>query len=203
MNLTELQIEDRLRYVHTMLIGRVSKADNAKQTVDVQILTKRVYRSTEGVVSRAIDVLPDVPVAGFRTDRGGDFVELLPGDLVLVLFAMHDASEIVTSDGDCGVIAPTLVETHGLGSGFAIPFSLKDRPATSAGAKREIISDDLQLGRPNASHAVVLEGLQTVLDNFAALMYDALVDAAGNIPPALPADIFFGTIPTSSHVKVS
>lgn len=186
-----------------MLVGRVSSANNAKQTVDVQILTKRAYRSAEGVTSRAIDVLPDVPVASLRTKGAGDFVELVAGDLVLVLFSMHSVAEVVASDGDCGVIAPVLLDTHGLGDGFAIPFSLQDRPATSAGAKREIISDDVRIGRPTSSHAVVLEGLQSVLNDFAALMYDALVDAAGNIPPAFPADIFFGTIPTSSHVKVS
>jgi hypothetical protein len=196
------RMDEWLRYVHTMLVGRVTAADNANQRVDVEILTQRAFKAAESVMARPIQPLLDVPVGALRTDRGGDFVDLDPGDLVLVFFSMHSTAEVVTSEGDCGPVAPALVDTHGLGGAFALPFSLKKRPATSAGAAREIISDDLQLGRPNASHHVVLEGLQGVLNDFADLMYDALVDAAGNTPPALNT-IFFGTIPKSQHVKVS
>jgi len=192
-------MEEWLRYVHTMLVGRVSSADNARQTVDVEILTHRAFKAAETVTSRPIRPLLDVPVASLRTDRGGDFVELEAGDLVLVLFSMHNTAEVVTSQGECGPVAPALVDTHGLGSGFALPFSLKARPATSAGAKREIISDDLQLGRPNASHAVVLEGLQGVLNN---LIAD--INLAGAAWAAGTAYTVSGVnVPTSSHVKVS
>lgn len=192
-------MEEWLRYVHTMLVGRVSSADNARQTVDVEILTHRAFKAAEMVTSRPIQPLLDVPVAGLRTDRGGDFVELEAGDLVLVLFSMHNTAEVVTSQGECGPVAPALVDTHGLGSGFALPFSLKARPATSTGAKREIISDDLQLGRPNVSHAVVLEGLQGVLNT----LVDNINTAGGRWRQGLKATVAGVTVPTSSHVKVS
>lgn len=199
MNLTKMVIADELRMVHTILIGRVAKADNANQTVDVEVLTDRVFRSADGRVARRIGTLPDVPLATFRTDRAGDFVEMEAGDLVLVLFSMHSVAEVVASDGDCGPIAPHLTHNHSLSDGFAIPLSLRNRPATSAGATREIISDDIQLGRPNASSAVVLSGLQSTLNN---LIAD--INLAGAAWAAGGAYTVGGVnIPTSQHVKVS
>lgn len=208
MSYEDDRMDEWLRYVHTMLVGRVTAADNANQRVDVEILTQRAFKAAESIMSRKIQPLLDVPVGALRTDRGGDFVDLEPGDLVLVVFSMHNTAEVVTSEGECGPVTPALVETHGLGGAFALPFSLKKRPATSAGAAREIISDDLQLGRPSASVAVVLEGLQAVLDDFATRVHDAVTAAAGNTPPppqspVTPGSIVFGTIPTSQHVKVS
>lgn len=199
MSYEDDRMDEWLRYVHTMLVGRVSAADNANQRVDVEILTQRAFKAAESVMSRAIQPLLDVPVGALRTDRGGDFVDLEPGDLVLVFFSMHNTAEVVTSEGDCGPVAPALLDTHGLGGAFALPFSLKKRPATSAGAAREIISDDLQLGRPNASSTVVLSGLQSTLNN---LIAD--INLAGAAWAAGGAYTVGGVnVPTSQHVKVS
>ena len=199
MSYEDDRMDEWLRYVHTMLVGRVSAADNANQRVDVEILTQRAFKAAESVMSRAIQPLLDVPVGALRTDRGGDFVDLEPGDLVLVFFSMHNTAEVVTSEGDCGPVAPALVDTHGLGGAFALPFSLKKRPATSAGAAREIISDDLQLGRPTASEAVVLASFQAALDT----LVERINTAGGRWRQGLTATVLTVDVPTSQHVKAS
>lgn len=199
MSYEDDRMDEWLRYVHTMLVGRVSAADNANQRVDVEILTQRAFKAAESVMARPIQPLLDVPVGALRTDRGGDFVDLEPGDLVLVFFSMHNTAEVVTSEGDCGPVAPALLDTHGLGGAFALPFSLKKRPATSVGAAREIISDDLQLGRPNASEAVVLASFQAALDTLVGRINTAGASwRAGNTATVLTVDV-----PTSQHVKAS
>jgi len=57
----------------------------------------------------------------------------------------------------------------------------------------------VQIGRPNASHAVVLEGLQGVLNT----LIDNINTAGRRWRQGLTATVAGVTVPTSSHVKVS
>ena len=59
MSYEDDRMDEWLRYVHTMLVGRVSAADNANQRVDVEILTQRAFKAAESVMSRAIQPLLD------------------------------------------------------------------------------------------------------------------------------------------------
>ena len=194
--------EEFARYLHTCAIGKVSSYDATNQTVDVQLLTKRTFMGTDTLVSRKVDVLNDVPLATFRNARSGVYFDVQAGDLVLVMFAMHSIAEIVTSNGECGVVQPALVGTHDLADGLAIPISFGTRPATSTGAATEVIGDNVRLGRPNEADRVILSGLINVLQDLVGDL-NSNIDAVATAAGTTVTPVVLGSIPLSEQVRVS
>jgi hypothetical protein len=195
----DLALEEAQRYLHTMTIGRVTRFDAENQTVDVEILPKRTFMGTDTIVSRPLGTLNDVPLGFTRVGGKGIFLDISVGSLVELRFAMHSIAEVVTSNGACGVVQPTLLETHAFNDAIAVPIDFGRRPEASVGADVEIIGGDIRLGSPAAAEHVVLAGLQGVMNTLVGELNTAIANAAVGTVTA----VTMGTIPVSSHTRVS
>jgi len=195
-----IEAEEDRRYLHTALVGRVCAIDVVNRTVDVEVLTKRAFMGTDTRVSRPIEVLNDVPLALPCTAAGGLHIKMATGDIVLVVFNMHYLGDVIAARGECGVIEPTLIEDHGLGSGLAIPLSLQGAHAQSTNADAELRGTDVRLGDPITAVTLVrASALQTLMDTFIASLNTALGEAAvGNA-----TTVSFGTIPETTNTRAS
>ncbi len=195
----DYELQEFQRYLHTMTIGRVTAFDATNQTVDVEVLPKRTFMGTDTVVARPIGTLNDVPLGFTRVGGKGIFLNVAVGSLVELRFAMNSIAEVVTSNGACGVVQPSLLEMHAFGDAIAIPVDFGQRPLTSTGADIELIGDDVRIGSPTDAKKVVTADLQGMLDTFADDVTAALAEAAAGTA----ATVTMGTVPTSTHTRVS
>jgi len=185
----DIEAEEDRRYLHTALVGRVCAIDVLNRTVDVEVLTQRAYMGTDTRVSRPIEVLNDVPLALPCTAAGGLHLKMNTGDTVLVVFNMHYLGDVIAARGECGVIEPTIIEDHGLGSGLAIPFSLQGAHAQSTNADAELRGADVRLGNPSTAATVAFQdSVQSAVNDLAAKM-NSLASAAGVTLPYAPGGL--------------
>jgi hypothetical protein len=130
-------ITRRLSGVHTATAGRIESYDDASRTASVQPLVREAYKDEGGVQQfRRHPVVPSALVVFPRGYRA----TLVPGDLVMLVFASQPLDRVIASGGS-GEVDPAALRRHSLTDAFAFPFEFAD-PAVGV----EVTASEVRAG---------------------------------------------------------
>lgn len=139
VELIEWVIDTRLRNFQAPVLGTVTGFDKAARRVDVLPLvgSAQIDRISREVTWSAPSELRGVPLAAVGTARSKHFLDLQPGDRVLVMPLMHSLDELVDSD-TTSPVTPRDPRQQSLLDSVAIPLSWSDAPDGHADFERTL-----------------------------------------------------------------
>lgn len=146
-------VREEVRYLHTNMVGRVA-AINSDDTdrVDVQPLVQRTVVSAEAerITYRKLPVVRNVPIVLPASAASEDRIKVAVGDWVELRCSMFPLDELIKTDVGGQPVEPQDPRLHALRDAVAVPIpeGFKSRSQYSVNADREIIADDVRIGRP-------------------------------------------------------
>lgn len=121
-------LESALGDVHVALPALVTKYSASTNTCDAQPGVKRAIEKEDGALTHEkLPVCPNVPVMWPACGAGALAFDLVPGDLVLLVFSEAAWSDF-RSKGGASVVEPGDLVRHSLSYPAAFPFRLTPTP---------------------------------------------------------------------------
>ena len=154
--------QHRMLDVHTAIPCEVLAYDAAAQTVDVRPQVKHYVLSFDG--ARTAEALPDLYGVPVAFPRAGGFHMTFPiaaGDYVLVLFS-EEPTQAWRSKAR--LLAPGLLDRHGLNGPFAIPCGFPDKKKLGTAPP----TDAVEIASDDGAAAVVVKGSEILLGDATA-----------------------------------